>query len=50
MALAAVGRFAEAARLQRSLVDQLPVGVDPGLRARLEQSLERYERGADPPR
>ena len=48
MALAAVGRFADAAELQRSLVAQLPAEVDPGLRGRLVENLGRYERGEGP--
>lgn len=43
MALAAVGRFAEAAELQRALISQVPDGTDPRLLDRLRRRLELYE-------
>lgn len=48
VALAGLGRFAEAGELQQSLLDAVGSEVSPQVRDRLERSLERYRRGEAP--
>ena len=46
VALAGLGRFDEAGKLQQSLIDAVGPEAPPEVRARLERSLEQYRRGA----